>query len=735
MNRQNLSRPYWAATVSMAVLAIAISAPEIARAQNAPETGDDGARHIERIVVTGTGVSSSTDETLHSVDAVVLDELLEDFSGSIGDTLAQLPGVSSTYFGPAAGRPVIRGLGGDRVRVLNNGVGLIDASTASPDHAVTAETLDAERVEILRGPAAIAYGGNAIGGVVNVIDGRIPTAPVDGGVDGQLVLGVSSVDDGFLSAGRIRTGFGQVVLQLEASRRTGDDYDIPGFAESALQRAMEEEDHDHDDEDHDHDEDHDEDHEDEHEHEEEEEAYGYVPNSDFEFTTIGAGGSFIADWGLIGVSVRQYDADYGIPGGHAHAHEEEEHDEDEDHGDEDHDEDEHDHEEEGDARIDMEQLRFDIRGEINVALGPFDRAEFSVGIADYEHAEIEGSGEVGTLFSNEGWESRVALRNGEAGDRWSGLVGLQASHRDFSAVGEEAFIDPVTTDDVGVFVAQRIDFGAWGLEGGARVERRDIEPTTGADRDFTMLSLSGGVFWRPSDDSFLGVSLSRTQRAPTDIELFGDGPHLATRSFEIGNPDLDLETALSMDVSYHHDHGNVSFDAAVFVTSFEDFIFLAPTADEEDGLPVFRFLQDDAMLWGGEFVVEALLFEHAGWAFSGDAAFDYVRAETDSLGNLPRIPPYSVTLGFEAERDILALRAEVEHVGEQDEVAQFELPTDDYTLVNLSATVRPTFADDVSVIFEARNVTDEEGRVHASALKDFLPLPGRNFAVRLSARF
>lgn len=699
---------------SASVIALCAAGATAASAQDSDADGND----VERIVVTGTGIETIRDEALQAVDVITADELLAVVSGSLGDALASEPGVSSTFFGPAAGRPVIRGLGEDRIRVLNNGISMLDVSSSSPDHATVVEVFDADSIEILRGPAAIAFGGNAVGGVVNVNDGRIPLEPMDELFAAQLRAGASSVDDGRYIGGRGQFSIGALTLQLEGLHREAADYEIPGFAESALQRALEEAEE--------------EDHDDDHDEEEGEEAFGSVDNSDFEFNVIGGGFGLTGDWGAFGASIRSHEGDYGLPGGHGHEHDEEE--------EEEHEGEEHEEEEEGDVRLNMEQTRVDVRGAFNVAFGPFHRFDVSAGFADYEHQEIEGSGEVGTTFENDGYEARFTLRNGMPGDQLAGSIGVTVLNRDFSAVGEEAFVQPVETNDIGIFAAQRYDLGDWGLEGGARLETRNLEPSVGDERDFTMFSASGGVFWRPAPATFLSASLSRTERAPTDVELFADGPHLATNQFEVGDANLDTETAWSAEgvARWFNDRARIEF--SIFYSDFSDFIFLSPTGLEEDELPVFVFVQDDARLWGGEVQAEATFADFSAgslgaWSFFGDAQLDIVRGETDNLGDLPRIPPYSATLGLGLRSSWATLRGEVEHVGEQDSVAEFELPTESYTFVNLSAAFHPQEDIPARIVFELNNAFDEEGRVHSSFLKDLLPLPGRNARVAIAYDF
>ena len=674
----------------------------------------------ETVIVTGSATPVRSVEALQSVDVVSQEEIFETFQGSLGETLARLPGISTTSFGPAVGRPIIRGLGGDRVRILNNGIGAIDASAVSVDHASTSEAIEAERIEILRGPSAIAYGGNAVGGVINVFDGRVPTQVPAGMFDGQIVGGYTSVDDGKQMAGRIRGGIGALVLQFDVAHREADDFEIPGLAESARQRALEEAEHE-------------EEEEEGEEHAEEEEAYGVVGNSAFQFDSIGGGASLVGDWGYFGVAYRAFEAEYGLPGHEHHDHEEGEEGEEEEEEHEEHEE--HDEHEEGDATLVMDQTRWDARGALNLDLGPFSQLTFASSIVNYKHAELEPNGEIGTLFTNEGWEARAALVNGSAGSRWSGAVGVQVFNTDFEASGEEAFVPPVETSDFGIFAAQRLDFESHGFEGGLRVETRDVKPTSGADRSFDTVSGAVGAFWRPAEGAFIGVNLARTQRAPTDAELFSNGPHAATRAFEIGSAELSEETALSLDFTTHIVTDGWHVEIGAFYIDYSDFIFLAPTGEDEDELPVYRYLQDDATLWGGELFVERDWTGFGPWSLSSDLTLEYVRAEGDTQGDIPRIPPFSAIAGVELGRDVVELRAEVEYVTEQNDIAAFELPTDSYTFFNLSAVAYPLADRNMRILISASNVTDEEGRRHTSQLKDVVPLPGRSFRIALSQKF
>ncbi|HAQ36761.1 MAG: TonB-dependent receptor [Maricaulis sp.] len=661
---------------------------------------------VERIVVTSSILGATTQEIAGAAGIVDARHIEEDLAGSLADTISHEPGVSSTYFGPAASRPVIRGLGSDRVRVLVNGVGLIDASTASPDHAVATEALEAERIEILRGPAAIAYGGGAIGGVVNVIDGRVPERAPDGPVEGRVYTGATSVDSGHQLAGRIRTSVGPFVFHLEGLTRSADDYDIPGFAESARLRALEHADDSAPAMARDEDDDH--------------ESFGVVENTHLDFETGSLGGSWVGDWGFVGLAYKSAEASYGLPG---HAHEEEEapfpfaSDE----------------EDEVPPSIEMTQNRWDFRGDIDLPQGsPFTRVRFALGVAQYKHAEIE-DGAVGTLFTNDGWEGRVEIRHRPIGNV-IGAFGLQSQYRDFSALGDEAFIVPVETTDRGVFLVERYDAGTWGVEGGLRADHREIESIAG-NRDFTTWSASGSVFVSPGDGRFVSLTGAITERAPTDIELFADGPHLATQSYERGNPALQPERAYSIDLTGRLERDLWGAEASIFRADYDGFIGLFATGGVEEGLPVFAYRQADASLWGFDGRVTRQIGYRWGWDFSAEGTFEFVRGEVDSGGNLPRIPPLSLSGVLEAERDWVAASVEVTWAAEQDEVTANELPTDSYTLVDAQLVFTPVPVDGLRVIVQGRNLTDEDARLHTSFLKDQVPLPGRNFRVALSYSF
>ena len=643
---------------------------------------------VDDVIITGAPFGVTDRASLLAVDVLDEEDLAVAPAATLGDLVSGLPGVRSTSFAPGASRPVIRGLSGPRVQVLTNGLGMIDASSVSPDHQVAVDPAEARRIEIVRGPSTLVFGGSAIGGVVNIIDDRIPTERPEGGLDGHLGAQASTVDDGSSFGARLKAAAGPLVFTLDGFTRESSDYDVPVFPES--QALLDEEG----------------------------ETAGderTVENTFVQLDQYGAGLSFVGSRGYIGASVKHVDTTYGVPG---HGHEPDPLDPDA---------------EEESVSIGLEQTRYDLRGELNFDGGPFSAARLSAGWADYQHTEFEGD-EIGTRFFSDGYEGRLELiqreRNG-----WQGVVGAQLLDRTFDAVGDEAYVPRTGIREQGLYTVQRFDRGGLGFEGGLRLDKRSLE-SAAADRDFTNVSASAGVFFRPSAPLFVGLSVARNARAPSEVELFAEGPHVATGAFEVGDIDLDSEVASSVEATLHFAQGPFEFDLHAYHADYDGFIDLRPTGvdDVDSGLPVFEYVQTGATFRGFEAEVEYRLWESGQRSLTLTGAADHVRASTD-LGPAARIPPWSVTGGVEWASRLFDVGLEVLHVGEQDRTTEFELPTDSYTLVSVKGAVRP-FADrNVTVFAEASNLTDEEAREHASFQKDIAPLPGRNFRVGVTYRF
>ena len=440
--------------------------------------------------------------------------------------------------------------------------------------------------------------------------------------------------------------------------------------------------------------------------------------------------SWVGENGFIGIGVRRSTSLYGVPGGHEHGGEEEDHDE---HGDEDHEEDAHGHE---GVRIDLEQTRYDLRGEWRDLGEHIERLRFSSGTGSYEHVELEGD-EVGTRYTNDGWEGRLEARHTPRdiwGGLWEGAVGLQAFSRDFAAIGDEAYVPPSETSDWGVFVVERWDADNWGLEGGLRLERRELDTATDS-RDFDTQSLSGSVFFRPVRDTFLAVTVSSAERAPTDVELFADGVHVATSSYERGDATMDVERAVSVELTARTTVSDWGVEASVFRAEYDGFIGAFATGAEEDGQPVYQYSQNDATLSGFEGRVEGPIGTFGDWDLDAEFTGEYVQGELDDGSNLPRLPPLTLSAGLTASTERQSVYLGTEWADVQNDTAAEEFKTQSYVLFNARYSVEPFEDRGLRLILEARNLTDEEARLHTSFLKDQLPLPGRNFRAALVLDF
>ncbi len=646
-------------------------------------------------------------------DVVELDEIQRNLNGQLGEVLAKLPGVSSTSFSPGASRPILRGQDGERVRVLIDGLGTADVANTSADHATTIDPLTVERIEVLRGPAALLFGSQAIGGVVNVIDRRIPIAVPENGIHIDALTAFDTATDLRSGGASIDAALNDMfVLHVDGSYRETGNLEIPGFQLTDALRAdllgdADEE-------------------EEEGELEEAEELReaagqtGFVPNSGTETWTVNGGIGVILGESTFGASVGYYDTSYGLvgnpEGGHHHGEEGEEDEEEEEEGEE-------------TVSIGLEQLRVDFRGDIALGDGFFSRLKVRGGYSDYTHTEFEGT-EVGTVFDTETVEARVELvQNG------GGVIGAQFTTRDFQAVGEEAFVAPNETTQLAIFTAQEFDLGGVQIEAAARYEMVDVESEPlGLERDFDLFSGALSAIVVSDGGTRFGVTASRSERAPAGEELFANGPHIATQTFEIGDPNLGTESAWGLETFVRSNIGDIAFNASVFFQSFDDYIFLSPTGEEEDDLPVFAFFQEDANFFGFEAAMEMPIIENNDFSLSTDLRASYVSAELSDNGDVPRIPPVTVLGALDADIDAFNVRGEVQWFGEQTNVAEFETPTDSFTFVNLYVSWRPLPTNQNVVLqLAGENLFDATGRRHSSFTKEFLPLTGRN--IRASVRF
>jgi iron complex outermembrane recepter protein len=651
----------------MSLLALASTTGTAAQPVPTPDAGPD------IVVVTASPLSDPADALSQGVLVVTrADVLANSISGGIGEAISGQPGIRSTFYGANASRPIIRGLGEDRIRLLSNGLAGIDASTISPDHAPAIDGLDAERIEVLKGPAALRFGGNAVGGVVNVVDGRLPERMPDQALSGAFFLGTSSAENAKSGAVRLSATSGQMVLSLDGLARSSDDYEIAGFRQTEALRALTGDD-----------------------------VRGTAENTRGETWALGGNVARIGQKSNLALSVRKTQSSYGIPGEAAF--------------------------------IDLEQTRFDGRASFS-DLGFVETLTFSASAGDYSHSEIEFSGDVGTVFANTGYEARIEARHKPFGSI-EGLWGVQFGESDFSAAGEEAFIKPVSIKQAGLFGFERYDGGSWGAEIGARVETRDYEGLAG-ERSFDLTSFSGSVFFKPLAGLRLSLNAGRTERAPTEVELFADGPHAATAAFELGDANLKREIASSFEVGAHIEGGSWHGHIDLWQAEFDGFISFSPTGEIEDDLPLFIATQRDATLKGFEIAGAGTLWRGAMWSILTDIGYDFVEGRYRTGDTITRMPPSALTFSLEAKRDQFGVRAEVQALSAQNDVAEFETPTEAATIYNLQLNWQPLVSEkDFVVRLEGRNLTDEEVREHTSFLKDQLPKPGRSVRLSVTTRF
>ncbi|MGZ8364262.1 MAG: TonB-dependent receptor [Caulobacteraceae bacterium] len=647
-------------------------------------TPNDDSTTVEELVVSAAPYAVSLNSTTTHIEVLKAEQLDTAPLGGLGDVLSDTPGVRSTSFGPGASRPVIRGLSGARVLVLENGVGMVDASTLSPDHAVASDPAQASRIEVLRGPSALAYGGAGIGGVVNVIDERIPRTQPEGGVDGRVVASAQSGDDALAASGYAKIGVGRFVFAVDGSARRSSDYHVPVPPVSERYAA----------------------------------AHGLTPidtdtvgNTAVSESGWGVGGSYIADSGAyIGLSAKRSQTVYGIPvveaaGGPP--------------------------DEEGPVSIHMHQWRYDLRGETPADLWLFEKVRGSLGYADYEHAEVlEDTGETGTTFLSHGVEGRLELVHKEH-DGHKGAVGVQFTDRDIQAIGDEAFIPPVNAASQGLFTLQRWERDNYGFDFGLRYDHTKLTTPT-ASRAFDNVSASIGAFYRPTEPLFLALSVSSVGRSPTEFELFANGPHPGTGGYEVGDPTLEAERVASVEGTARFKGGRFTLEGSVFYARYDGYIDEIATGAVEDGLPVFQFTQVGAEFFGGEFHGDYRLWEGGDKALKLEASYDWVRGSTD-LGPPARIPPWALTGRLVWTQGDTEASLEVRHMAEQTRLSARELPTDAYTMINASLEARPFANKSVKVFLDGRNLNDVEAREAVSFLKDIAPLPGRE--IRLGASY
>ncbi|BAV64890.1 TonB-dependent receptor domain-containing protein [Sphingobium cloacae] len=691
-----------------ALSASCLALPAIAQSTLDSSGGGRAYHDLRADIVVTALIPRRQGDILSGTSVVTGQALTRALRPTIGETLARQPGVSATSFGPNASRPILRGMQGERVRILTDGIGSFDVSNTSVDHAVAINPLTADRIEVLRGPAALLYGSSAIGGVVNVVDSRIPRRVPDEPIhiDGIATYGsaanertasgeieapitdklVVHFDGSYSKSGNLDTGSYILTPALRARAAASGDPEIEKLAG----------------------------------------LRGKLPNSAAKTWEVSGGAALITDGGNLGFSVTHTDNFYGVPVRYALAP----------------------GEEAEQVRLHMKQDRADLRAEVPVNGGFLETIRLRAGFADYQHQEIEDTGEVGTTFYNQSIESRLELVQAKRGG-WDGAIGAQFFARDFHVEGEEKFLPKNRTEQFGLFTLQSLDFGSTRVELGGRYEHTDVSAVADETlfnpaykRSFNAFSGSAGISQEVAAGWRVGLNLSRTERAPSAEELFARGNHAGTQAFELGNPGFSKEKSWGIEGTLRGQGTGYNFSLSAYHNWFDGYIYdvlvddapcMAVNGGEALEFPCYQYSQADARYWGFEAEGSVTLGEVGGYKVNLDGVADYVRATIKNSGPAPRIPPLRLLGGLEFQGDRLNLRGEVEHSFKQDRIAETETPTKGFTLVNASLSWKPLTGNDrTTLTLSANNIFDVEARRHASFLKDYAPLAGRD--IRLTAR-
>ncbi|MBT0886796.1 MULTISPECIES: zinc piracy TonB-dependent receptor ZnuD [Acinetobacter] len=657
-------------------------------------------------------------------DHVIDQKTLAQRSTTIGDAMSDELGVYSNQYGSGSSRPVIRGQDGPRVKVLQHASETADVSMLSPDHAITVDPILAKQVEIIRGPSTLLYGAGTVGGLVNVTDQKIPTQMPNNGLEGQVGLRYNTgSDEKLVSAGVTAALSDQFALRIEGSKRKANDYITPNYWVE-----------------HHHTEVHVEPDGSTHTHEHEELVKERrVDNTFAEGQTVNIGGSWIHDRGFVGVSYSNRQDKYGLPG-HSHEY----------HGCVLHDDhfhgcptpnsntvEEHAH---GGPWVDLESHRYDLRTELDQPFAGFDKLRAHASFTDYEHDELEEN-KVISNFKSKGYDARLELVHKPLAG-WEGVFGTQFSQHEIDLTGQkekhgdhyhEAVPMPDTkTQKYSLFGLEHKQFGDVHVELGARVDHQKVQADSDKkDYSGTGVSASAAANWQFAPNYKLSLTGSHQQRLPVAQELYADGLHFATNTYEVGNPDLDKETSNNLELGLHYEADKLDYSLHVYHNWFDDYIYGATVA-QKGNLRGVEYTQDKAKFYG----TEAKL----GYQLSPDYKLsvfgDYVRGEIDNQ-NAPRVPAGRLGTKVDANfADGWSGMAEYYRVFKQDKIAAYEQETEGYNMVNVGVAYAGNYANkqDYRVYFKANNLLDDEVYSHASFLSH-IPQVGRNFTVGVEFGF
>ncbi len=635
---------------------------------------------LSTISITGNPLGLGVDALVIPVSILNGKELSYRRESTLGDTLNGIPGVSATHFGPNASRPVIRGLDAERVRIMQNGVGVLDASSLSFDHAVTIDPLIIEQIDVVRGPAALLYGGSAVGGVVNAIDHRIPKEKLDG-IAGRLEGSIGGANSQNNLAGVVDVGTDAIVIHADAYTRKTSDLDIDGFAVSSRKSRADGT---------------------------ARENKGKLVNSSAKSEGGALGASFIFDNGYLGASYSGSRNNYGVVAEEA-------------------------------VRIAMRSDRVDVATEFRELGSVIKRVKARMAYTDYQHQELE-DGEIGTTFKNEGVEGSVELGHAKLGNL-EGVLGLQFLNTHFEALGDEAFVPGVNTQNKALYLYEELPIDRLKLSFGGRVERTNVDAKdnakfgAGQKNQFSPVSAALGGLYSFNPHWSFATNLSHNERAPSYFELYANGAHLATGQFEVGNANFAKERSNGIDAQLRWKNGKNTFNVGAYYTRFKNFIGLLDTGetDIDSGLPVAQFSTFAATFKGLEMDGRFAMTDHLDFTVRGD----YVHAKNrDNNDNLPRISPLRLGAGLRYQHDSLGARLDVLRAFAQNHTAENELKTDGYTDVSAMVSYKlPVSKLNVELYAKGKNLLNQEIREHASFLKDIAPAGQRALIFGLRADF
>jgi iron complex outermembrane receptor protein len=640
------------------------------------------AANIETVVITASPIAGEADRFATIVGTVSEDDILKAGGANLADALAGLPGITGTNMAAGASRPVIRGFDASRVRILEDGIGSFDVSDVGPDHGVPIDPLSAQQIEVVRGAATLRYGSQAIGGVVNALNNRVPLAlpetPIAAEATGMYGTNADWQQGSLLADARL----GPFAFHADGFVRRTDDYGTPK---------------------------------------------GQMFNSFFDGHGYSAGASyFMGEKSRIGLAGIQYNAEYGIPG--------------------------------EEAFIDMQQTKWLARSSFAIAAGALQTVTLDAGYGDYRHDERDlATSEALATFLSKEWDVRGEMVFGAIGPFTGSALGVQVQRRDFSGLGEaQEYLLPTRTSSEAVFGFTESSLSETPhvhLQAGVRVEHVSVRGTVPFspvrdEPDFTPVSGSVGILYEPSETVKLGLTFASAARAPLQSELFATGAHEATGTFETGDPGLSIERANSVEASLRWTTERVRFEGSLWYSQFSDYIFgelTGRTCDEDgncfaDDSQDFRELfyrQRDARFWGAEAKAAIPIMEAGGGVLEANLLADYVRAEFDHGGNVPRIPPYRVGGGLMWVSDRWDAGFMLMHVGRQDDISPIaETETKGFVNLDAQIAVRP-FMDhpDIEIALIGKNLTDAVERNHVALNKDEVILPGRDVRLVLRLAF